>query len=92
MSASALLNNQLRATKILATLGSASTSQEQIKALVNAGANIFRMNFSHGTHGEHLQRINAVRAVEKKQDNPLVFLPICKGPNTVLEKLHREQY
>ena len=46
-----------RATKILATLGSASESEEQITKLVQAGVNMVRMNFSHGTHEEHLMRI-----------------------------------
>ena len=53
-----------RATKILATLGSASESKEKITEMVQAGVNIVRINFSHGTHKEHLTRINHVRAVE----------------------------
>ena len=63
-----------RATKILATLGSASESEEQITKLVQSGVNIVRMNFSHGTHEEHLMRITRVRTVEKKLSKPIYLV------------------
>jgi len=69
-----------RATKILATLGYASESEEQITKLVQAGVNMFRMNFSHGTHEEHLIRIKNVRAVEKKLSKPIGILADMQGP------------
>ena len=69
-----------RATKILATLGSASESEEQITKLVQSGVNIVRMNFSHGTHEEHLMRIRRVRAVEKKLSKPIGILADMQGP------------
>ncbi len=69
-----------RATKILATLGYASESEEQITKLVQAGVNMFRMNFSHGTHEEHLMRIKNVRAVEKKLSKPIGILADMQGP------------
>ena len=69
-----------RATKILATLGYASESEEQITKLVQAGVNMFRMNFSHGTHEEHLMRITNVRAVEKKLSKPIGILADMQGP------------
>ena len=69
-----------RATKILATLGYASESEEQITKLVQAGVNMVRMNFSHGTHEEHLMRITRVRAVEKKLSKPIGILADMQGP------------
>ena len=69
-----------RATKILATLGYASESEEQITKLVQAGVNMFRMNFSHGTHEEHLMRITNVRAVEKRLSKPIGILADMQGP------------
>ena len=69
-----------RATKILATLGYASESEEQITKLVQAGVNMFRMNFSHGTHEEHLMRIKNVRAVEKRLSKPIGILADMQGP------------
>ena len=69
-----------RATKILATLGYASESEEQITKLVQAGVNMFRMNFSHGTHEEHLMRITNVRTVEKRLSKPIGILADMQGP------------
>ena len=69
-----------RATKILATLGSATESEEQITKLVQSGVNIVRINFSHGTHEEHLMRITRVRTVEKKLSKPIGILADMQGP------------
>ena len=46
----------LRRTKIVATLGPASSTPERIEALIKAGMNVARLNFSHGTHDEHRER------------------------------------
>ena len=69
-----------RATKILATLGSVSENKEKITEMVQAGVNIVRINFSHGTHKEHLMRINHVRDVEKKLSIPIGILADLQGP------------
>jgi len=53
-----------RQTKIVATIGPSSTSEEQLAGLFQAGADVLRFNFSHGTHAEHAERLNAVRAIE----------------------------
>ena len=50
-----------RSTKILATLGPKSDSIEAIEGLVNAGANIFRLNFSHGIYEYHFQTLSSIR-------------------------------
>ena len=55
-----------RATKIIATLGPASATAEVLEALAKAGANLFRLNFSHGSHDDHAERVKTIRALEKK--------------------------
>ena len=57
-------SHQPRQTKIVATLGPASNSYDKIKALAEAGANVFRMNFSHGTHQDHARVHTAIRKTE----------------------------
>jgi pyruvate kinase len=69
-----------RATKILATLGPASSTKESIEALARAGADVFRLNFSHGTHEDHAARHASVREVEKGIGRPLGILIDLQGP------------
>lgn len=67
-------------TKIVATLGPASSSPEKIKALFDAGADVFRLNFSHGTHDDHRARYNLIRALEKEFEHPIAILADLQGP------------
>ncbi len=53
-----------RSAKILATLGPASSAPERVRVLHEAGADAFRLNFSHGTHEQHAERCEAIRGVE----------------------------
>ncbi len=69
-----------RQTKILATLGPASSEKEQIKALVLAGADVFRLNFSHGTADDHRARVESIRALEKELGRPLGIVADMQGP------------
>ncbi len=69
-----------RRTKIVATLGPASSTPEVIEALFLAGADVFRLNFSHGTHEEHLARLTAIRAIEKRAGRPIGVLADLQGP------------
>jgi len=69
-----------RQTKIVATLGPSSSSEEQIQALFDAGADVFRLNFSHGTVEDHRARMNAIRAVEAKAGRPIAVLADMQGP------------
>ena len=70
----------MRKTKIICTLGPSSTTYEQIKALALAGMNVARINMSHGTHEQHLERINNVKRVRDDLDIPLPILIDLKGP------------
>ena len=67
-------------TKIICTLGPSSTTYEQIKAMALAGMNVARINMSHGTHEQHLERINNVKRVRDDLDIPLPILIDLKGP------------
>jgi pyruvate kinase len=69
-----------RRTKIIATLGPASSTPEMMGQLFQAGADIFRLNFSHGSHADHAARIEIIRALEKKFSRPIGILADVQGP------------
>jgi pyruvate kinase len=66
--------------KIVATLGPASADRATIEALVRAGADVFRLNFSHGTHADHKQRLDLIRAIESELGRPIGVLLDLQGP------------
>jgi len=72
--------NTPRRARILATLGPASSSPERIQALVQAGADVFRLNFSHGTHEDHAARHQAIREIEQALGRPIGILMDLQGP------------
>ncbi len=69
-----------RNAKIVATLGPASSSEDMIRRLFVAGVDVFRLNFSHGTHAEHQARYDAVRRVEAEFQRPIAILIDLQGP------------
>jgi pyruvate kinase len=69
-----------RSAKIVATLGPASSSPERIRALFTAGVDVFRLNFSHGTHQEHRARFEAIRRIESESGRPIGILADLQGP------------
>jgi pyruvate kinase len=69
-----------RKAKIVATLGPASTTRKQIEALFKAGADIFRLNLSHGTHEDHKARYDIIREIEDDLDRPIGVLVDLQGP------------
>lgn len=70
----------MRKTKIVCTIGPASESEEMIEKLINAGMNVARLNFSHGSHEEHKGRIDTIRKVAKRLDKIVAILLDTKGP------------
>ncbi len=70
----------MRKTKIVCTIGPASESEEMIEKLINAGMNVARLNFSHGSHEEHKGRIDTIRKVAKILDKIVAILLNTKGP------------
>ena len=69
-----------RKAKIVATLGPASSSPEMIRKLYMAGADVFRLNFSHGTHEDHKARFDTIRALEAEVGHPIGILQDLQGP------------
>jgi pyruvate kinase len=70
----------MRRTKIVATLGPATSSEESIGRLVSAGVDVARLNFSHGEHEIHLRNARAVREVSEKQGRNVAVLQDIQGP------------
>jgi pyruvate kinase len=69
-----------RKAKIVATLGPASSSQEMIRRLCHAGVDIFRLNFSHGSHEDHKARFDIIRNLEAEFGRPIGILQDLQGP------------
>jgi pyruvate kinase len=69
-----------RRTKIIATIGPASSTPEMLAHLFRAGADLFRLNFSHGTHQDHAARIAMIRTLEKEFNRPIGILADVQGP------------
>ena len=70
----------MRKTKIVCTIGPASESEEMLEKLMNAGMNVARLNFSHGSHEEHKARIDTIRKVAKRLNKTIGLLLDTKGP------------
>lgn len=70
----------LRKTKIICTIGPACENEETLTAMCRAGMNVARLNFSHGTHEDHLKRIRLIRSVREKLNLPIAIMLDTKGP------------
>ena len=64
----------------MTTLGPASATPEAVRDLFEAGADVFRLNFSHGTHRAHAERVRWIREVERAADHPIGILMDLQGP------------
>lgn len=80
----------IRHTKIIATLGPASEEKPEIKALVEAGMNIARLNFSHGTQEQFKKIVKNIRSVEKETGKTIVLMQDLQGPKIRLGTLPSE--
>jgi pyruvate kinase len=69
-----------RSAKIVATVGPASNSPEKLEALFRAGVDLFRLNFSHGTHDDHRAVYDRIRALEKGVGRPIGIMADMQGP------------
>ncbi len=69
-----------RKTKIVATLGPASSSRAVIESLFNAGVDVFRLNFSHGVAADHAKRVELLRALETETGRPIGIFADLQGP------------
>ena len=78
-----------RKAKIVATLGPASSDRETITALFHAGADVFRLNFSHGSHEDHRRRVQIIRDLEREVDRPVGILMDIQGPKLRLGEFRK---
>lgn len=76
----------IRRTKIVATLGPSSSSEEMLARMIGAGVNVVRLNFSHGTAEEHINRAKIVRSIALKLNRPIGVLCDLQGPKIRIGK------
>ncbi len=82
--------NIKKRTKIVCTIGPASHDESQLIALVQAGMNVCRLNFSHGTHEDHALLISHIQAVRQATGEPLTILQDLQGPKIRVGELPEE--
>ena len=70
----------MRKTKIICTIGPACESEEVLEKMCLEGMNVARLNFSHGTHEEHLKKIQLVKKVREELNLPIAIMLDTKGP------------
>jgi pyruvate kinase len=70
----------VRKAKIVATIGPASQDGVVVERLLNAGMDVARLNFSHGTHASHSASITSLRAISTRLGRPLAILQDLQGP------------
>lgn len=75
-----------RRVKIVATVGPSLANKDQLKKAIQAGLNVVRLNFSHGTHGDHLNTINWIRELSKELRVPIALLQDLQGPKIRVTK------
>ncbi|OGE29277.1 hypothetical protein A2867_05350 [Candidatus Daviesbacteria bacterium RIFCSPHIGHO2_01_FULL_40_11] len=66
-------------TKIVATIGPASSHPTTLRALIKAGLNVARLNFSHGTYEERKEQINSIRSIAKELNRPVAIMADLQG-------------
>ena len=69
-----------RATKIVATLGPASSDPDLLEKMIRAGVNVVRLNFSHGSAADHCERFDMLRAIESENGRSIAILADLQGP------------
>ncbi len=80
------LKDSVRRTKIVATIGPATSSPEMLKAIIEAGATTLRLNFSHGSHADHQRNIRLIRQTAFELNQPVGILQDLQGPKIRLGK------
>ena len=81
----------MRATKIVATLGPASSSADVLKQLMTAGVDVVRLNFSHGTAADHQARAKQVREVSKELGREVAIMADLQGPKIRVGKFENNK-
>lgn len=79
-----------RRTKIIATIGPSSSKPELIRRLIHEGVNVFRLNFSHGSHQDHLENITNIRSIASNEKRPVAILGDLQGPKIRISKISND--
>lgn len=79
-----------RFAKIVATLGPSSSDESSLKEMIEAGMDVARLNFSHGTHEDHAKRIHLIRKLSRELNKPIAILMDLQGPKLRIGKLAQE--
>ena len=82
---------RLRSAKIVSTLGPSSDTEMAIRSLFETGVDIFRLNFSHGTHEEHKNRIDIIRKLEGDYNHPVGIIADLQGPKIRVSKFENKK-
>jgi pyruvate kinase len=82
-----MLEAKRRRTKIVCTIGPSSESPQTLEALIQAGMNVARLNFSHGTQEEHLRKIENIRQIAGRMKQPVAILQDLSGPKIRVGKV-----
>ncbi|MFR7872715.1 pyruvate kinase, partial [Peptoniphilus grossensis] len=80
----------MKKTKIVATIGPASESEEVLRKLFTEGVNVARLNFSHGSHQEHKLKIDRIKKLRREMDLPIGIMLDTKGPEIRLGDIDGE--
>ncbi len=84
------MKTQLKRTKIVCTIGPACNTKDKLAALIKAGMNVTRLNFSHGTHEEHAEFIKLIRGLAESTGEPIAILQDLQGPKIRVGELPKE--
>ena len=81
----------MRKTKIVCTIGPASSTEEILTEMILAGMNVARLNFSHGTHEQHQEKIDLIKRVREKLGVPVAIMLDTKGPEYRIKTFKNEK-
>ena len=81
----------MRKTKIICTIGPACENEEVLKKMCLEGMNVARINFSYGTHEEHLKKIQLVKKVREELNLPIAIMIDTKGPEYQIETFENKK-
>ena len=85
------LDNNYRFTKIVATIGPSTEEYENLKAVIEAGVNVCRLNFSHGSHEDHQKRFDNIKRIEKELGRKIGIIADMQGPKLRVGKFKNER-